>query len=482
MSGAIMKMSKVDSGIVSPIIKAKYLSEPALCFADGVHHVDPKIGILTSGPKSFSPYANHPSLVRVGVIGTAETIDKAMAWIVRGTHGIDGDAEYVQFPGCQKDRGFRSELLFSDDWLAQLTQSEVRAVLNHRTTQQKFDSLLGLLDGKLNILASKDRVPEYVVLALPAELYMQCRTAKSSLHGAQRVHRDLRRAFKSLAMKYRLATQILRQQTIEDETGDVLSKIYWNFFTGLYFKAGGYPWGPVGLTHDTCYMGISFYHPIDAEDSRIRTSLVQAFDENGDGLVLRGPDFIWDVHKHQSRSPHLMPEQAFELTELALARYQSEIGHSPKRVVVHKTSRYWNAEKTGFVEAFSSKVDRFDLVALSAQSSVRLLTTNKYPALRGTLFSVGNIDHLYTTGYIAELGQYHGLHVPAPIYIADHVGQDTSREELAREILILTKMNWNSAVLGGLMPITVRFSRLVGDIMREIPSHQHPLPQYRYYM
>jgi hypothetical protein len=49
-----------------------------------------------------------------------------------------------------------------------------------------------------------------------------------------------------------------------------------------------------------------------------------------------------------------------------------------------------------------------------------------------------------------------------------------------REILILTKMNWNSARLGGLMPITLRFSRLVGDIMREIKDWE-PLTNFKYY-
>jgi hypothetical protein len=43
-------------------------------------------------------------------------------------------------------------------------------------------------------------------------------------------------------------------------------------------------------------------------------------------------------------------------------------------------------------------------------------------------------------------------------------------------------MNWNSANFGGLLPITLRFSRLVGDIMKEIPRSVDPLPQFKYYM
>lgn len=83
---------------------------------------------------------------------------------------------------------------------------------------------------------------------------------------------------------------------------------------------------------------------------------------------------------------------------------------------------------------------------------------------------------------VAELQQAHGTHVPSPIQISDHVGYDTPRETILKEILILTKMNWNSSRLGGLFPITMKFSRLVGEIMREIGPDREPLPQMKYYV
>jgi hypothetical protein len=92
------------------------------------------------------------------------------------------------------------------------------------------------------------------------------------------------------------------------------------------------------------------------------------------------------------------------------------------------------------------------------------------------------MDFLYTNGFIAELSEFHGVHVPAPIRITDHIGQDTSRERLLREILLLTKMNWNSARLGGELPITLRFSEVMGEIMQEIPEDREPLPQFKYYV
>ncbi|MFM9264946.1 argonaute/piwi family protein [Tychonema sp. BBK16] len=465
-----------------PKISCQYLGEPLLCFADGKQHIDPKFGVLNFGPKSYSPIKRHPSLVRVGFIGSAETIEIAKQWMEKTAQGVLGDDKHPAFPGFQKERGFFSELVFDDAWIGQLNRSEIEDVLKIKSERECFEAAVKLLESKLNLLSRKDQPPEYVVVALPEQLSKKCRVADYKDTELGDIHMDLRRAFKSVAMKYRIPTQLLNMETVNGRDKDHQSKIAWNFFTGLYFKAGGFPWGPVGLQPGSCYIGISFYRPLGSTFSTMQTSLVQAFDEHGDGLVLRGHEFTWDSKKEGTKSPHLTEEQAIRLVDMVLARYQEEMGQRPKRVVVHKTSRYWPAEKSGFEQALQKYVSQYDLLALIPQNTVRLLIANKYPPLRGTRFTVEDIDYLYTTGFIAELNQFHGMHVPSPIQIADHIGYDTPRETLLKEILILTKMNWNSSRLGGLLPITIRFSRLVGDIMREIPADREPLSNFKFYM
>jgi hypothetical protein len=285
-----------------------------------------------------------------------------------------------------------------------------------------------------------------------------------------------------MAMKFKKPTQILLETTTGLATKsrklDHKSVIAWNLFTGLYSKVDGLPWSPVGLPPSSCFIGISFFRPL-GEASNLRTSVVQAFDENGEGLVLRGHDFHWDETR-EGRSPHLSEELAGELIGMVLHLYQEERKQMPQRVVVHKTSRYEPREQAGF-EAALSKVSQYDLVALSSSSEVRLIRAGQYPPLRGTAFTVGDTSYLYTSGYLPILGRYPHGHVPSPLQIADHVG-DTSRTQLLRESLVLTKMNWNSANFSGLMPITLRFSRLVGDILREVPTEQIPERKYKYYM
>ena len=465
-----------------PTIACRYLPEPLLVFGDGGKHIDPKAGIAAYGPRSYLPARRHPRTVRVGLIGTADTIEKAHQWLVTNAEGVAGDAKHSEFPGYQADRGFFSSLDFDDTWVETISQSELQTLLTIRLARERFQAAIDMLESKLQLLAERDLPPEYVVLGLPDELVQRYGVVDYTDKVAGAIHRDLRRAIKAVAMRHRLPTQLFRQQTMEGRDPDHPSKIAWNYFTGLYFKAGGIPWGPIGLTPDTCYVGISFYRPLGSTPATLQTSLVQAFDEHGDGLILRGHDFEWDADKEGSRAPHLTEEQAKDLIQLVLTRYQQEMKRVPRRVVVHKTSRYWPKEREGFQAALRDKATFYDLLALESQSTVRLMTPNTYPPLRGTAFSVGELDFLYTTGYLAALQEFHGMHVPAPLQIADHVGQDTPRETLLKEILILSKMNWNAARLGGHLPITLKFSRLVGEILREIPTDQDPLPQFKFYM
>jgi hypothetical protein len=73
-------------------------------------------------------------------------------------------------------------------------------------------------------------------------------------------------------------------------------------------------------------------------------------------------------------------------------------------VIAWATSRYWPDERDGFRAAIESRAHRYDLMALEPQSAVQLIPVSKYPPLRGTRFTVGDLDYLYTTGYIAALG------------------------------------------------------------------------------
>lgn len=467
----------------SASVRCELFEEPSLEFASSRLHLCPKRGITIFGPRSLDMGKRHPDIIRVGFVGTGETIDAAVRWLELCADGVEGDKANFRFPGFKQDRGFFSGLSFEEEAVERLTVRELDALICPRTRRERFEQTVALLDDKLRLLSERDRQPDYVVLALPDELVKAQGRVDYFEKQSGEVHRDLRRAIKASAMKYRLPTQILLQRTTGAGPGskdvDHLSKCAWNFFTGLYYKTGGVPWIPAGLGNGTCYVGISFHQLLGSKNSGYFTGLAQAFDEQGNGLVLRGQDFVWDTSKH-GNSAHMPAPIAEELVSRVLKRYRDELKQSPRRVVIHKTTEYWPDERAGLQSALKS-VDQFDLVAVRPTEDIRLFRDALYPILRGSHVSLGDMHLLYTTGYISALQAFPHGHVPLPLKLTDHLG-DSSISTVLRELMVLTKMNWNSANFGGLLPITLRFSKLVGEIMKEIPNGVEPLPQFKYYM
>ena len=466
-----------------PRIRASYIDEPALEFAGGQHELDQKRGLAKYGPASLGT-PRHPSAIKLGFIGSGQSVEKARAWFRHAAEGVAGDIEsgLPAFPGFAEDRGFFCELVDADEHVEVITTREVDDIAGQKKVADRFQTAVDLLSEKMRMLRQQDNRPDVVILALPDTLLAHTKKAKFHDPVLGQVLRDFRRALKAELMRHDIPTQILLERVSGAEPGDRgldhASRVAWNLCTSLLFKGGGVPWRPVGLRPDTCYIGVSFHRPLGSTNTNLQSSVAQAFDENGTGLVLRGPDFPWDP-REGGPTPHLNEEQATALIDLVLRRYKQETKRAPARVVIHKTSRFTVEERAGFKAALGA-ITEFDLVAVHPSSEVRLLRAGKYPPLRGTLFSVADLHYLYTTGYIRAIEAYPHGHVPSPLQIADHHG-DSSPEAVAREILLLTKMNWNSAGFAGSQPITVRFSRLVGDIMREVPHDREPQPQFKFY-
>ena len=59
---------------------------------------------------------------------------------------------------------------------------------------------------------------------------------------------------------------------------------------------------------------------------------------------------------------------------------------------------------------------------------------------------------------------------------------EQSAEQHAREILALTKLNWNNSRLDGREPITMRAARSIGTILRHIAPTGSVGGRYAFYM
>ena len=215
-------------------------------------------------------------------------MEAAQGYLSTVVDGVDGDDRHAPFPGCGADRGFRTELRTDEATVELITRRESEDIRRLRRSRERFETLLSLLNSKLTLLRGRDHPLDYVVLALSDDLYRRCRTVDYVQEKVGQVHRDLRRCFKVLAMRSRLATQILLDSTTtagEASTRrggrqlDHPAVVAWNLFTGMYFKVEGLPWAPTGLSPGSCFIGVAFFRPLGS-GTELRTSVVQAFDES----------------------------------------------------------------------------------------------------------------------------------------------------------------------------------------------------------
>jgi hypothetical protein len=183
----------------------------------------------------------------------------------------------------------------------------------------------------------------------------------------------------------------------------------------------------------------------------------------------------------KDRQPHMDADAAYALIKNAIENYRREHHNSPARVVVHKSSSFNAAEKEGTKKALGEfQIDNIDLLNLDT-SFTRLARNGYYPTLRGTGWLMDDERTLlYTNGTVQLYEEYPGLYVPRTLLI-HHDECVSDRLALAKEILALTKMNWNNSQITALHPITLRASRQVGRIIKYVnePDSQ---ANYRFFM
>lgn len=211
----------------------------------------------------------------------------------------------------------------------------------------------------------------------------------------------------------------------------------------------------------------------------MRTSLAQIFDELGNGLILRGTPIEIDKN---DRVPRLSAEQAHDLLIAALNEYRVALRTFPARVVIHKSSNFTEEEIDGLeAAAREMKIDAVDFVTVM-DSKLRLFRDGNYPPFRGTFAPLDEQRHLlYTRGSVWYYQTYPGLYVPQPIELRI-VQSEESPSFIAKEILGLTKMNWNNTQFDGKYPVTLGCSRKVGEIMKYLKESDTPQIRYGFYM
>jgi hypothetical protein len=209
----------------------------------------------------------------------------------------------------------------------------------------------------------------------------------------------------------------------------------------------------------------------------VRSSLAQAFSSDGEGFAIRGEGV--PIEPRQGRNAHLSEQQAYALGRSILAEYELRTGVAPLRIVLHKTSHFDEAERSGFMAALRD-TPVLSMVTL-VPSSFRLVRYGTYPPKVGTVCTV-NDDRLFlfTSGFTPEVGTYPGPHVPQPFEVRC-IGAGGAMLA-AQDVLNLTRMNWNTADIRGKWPVSLSFARRVGGILDEYGEDELTDSSFRYFV
>ncbi len=517
------------------MIKIEHIKEPNIEFSDDFLCDDPKMGISTTGFYSLSN-KSHKSEIHYAVIGTKASIEKTIDWISEFSKFIESGDKKVKikneteiedgeikslfddddifdnndeeikeynernkrlnpdFPGFNKSSCFKSEFLNDETNNFTIKKKDIDEIIkNNATLFEKQNAIIELYyEEYINLIENSFNKPDICFVVLPSNVFKKL---GSIPFGKQKI--NFRRKLKAKLLEHssRIPTQIILEETIAGTKKQMQDKsmVAWNFSVAQYYKtSNSIPWILTEIDKNSCFVGISFHKIINSENNILRSSVAQAFNREGKGLIFVGKQFEWNVAKTKVAAPHLTYEYANELIKNILTNYIKINKHTPSRVVIHKTTDFWNyvvskdySEVEGIREGVRKVIGNdaeIDFVTIKS-SKIKLLRTNGiYPVLRGTLMKLDDYSGiLYTTGYIPYYETFPGMHIPMGLEI-NITHSESSIREISKEILALTKLNFNNCNYYDSLPITIRFAQKVGEIIQYLPDNVSPPTKYYYYM
>ncbi len=479
-------------------MKFHFIDEPKLEFGEGTH-LCPRAGITNYGVYDLK-LSDRREKIFVGAVGTNETLEKLNDWLGKCSEYIPAKPDAAQpnlfpaFCGFNLETGFRAEFSHDSRIMRALRNSDLEKILKIEDWNKRVENAVKLYYDQIRFLA-QNRTVDVIVCIIPDELYDQVakETSKPLEENLKSIEEEqeedflesnFRRALKAAAMHLAVPLQLVREISFEakvKEQQDEATKA-WNFCTALYYKANRQtvPWRLVTDPNkpSACFVGISFYRSRDKKT--LNTSLAQVFDELGNGVILRGTPVEIDK---QDKRPHLSEAQSYELLKTALEEYSNAMNTAPGRLVLHKSSKFNEAEISGFESATGEmRVQSTDFITI-LDSDFRLFRKGIYPPYRGSQIEFERKLHaLYTRGSVKYYRTQTSLYIPQPLEIRI-VKSEESANTICNEIIGLTKMNWNNTQFDGKYPITIACARKVGEVMKYLTEKDaEPQISYSFYM
>ena len=477
-----------------------FIKEPQLIFGNNNKCEESKGGLFLYGPYGkYSGGEPTPIVADVGIVGTSKSISATTNFFNHIRNHIPAaSVGGIHFPGLGVEGKLHFDIKFDEQWQELISTSDISEFKQIEKREDRIDYFLELIERKIKSIHSKQPNPTLTICALPLEMIRMLKTPEQKGYHITVTHRrfgkegataqqlkgdyDLHNIIKVFGIKYEMPTQLLLPHTLDitrvREVQDLATRA-WNISMALYYKAKGIPWKIAQLEPGTCYAGISFYRELDDEGQpSMRASIAHLFLHTGECLVLTGEPFRWEESR---TSPSLTEEQAQSIRTQLVEAYRSTHDQEPSRLVIYKKSIFSSEEKNGFLNGNDS-VRQVDLLTVKS-SSIDWYRNGKWPILRNTVIKCPGQEYfIFTLGFIQEMQTFPKPGIPIPIRV-QVANLDSSETKMCKEILALSKLNWNNTDFSDQFPVTLSVSKTISEILSEARAREiKPTNQYRYYM
>lgn len=517
----------------------KHIKEPKLTFGNGQTAEDPRDGLMLFGPNEQFKRNS----IKAGVVATKDGLEKYKGFVRRLQspifsrkimYGKEYDNE-VQRPSYT---GF--EATFGIEWNEEPVLKkylDVSTIENILSIDRKPERTRKLVDYYTNkIIESRGRDDKQIdiwFVVVPRSVYMECRynskgkdiSSKEkkqiellklgqvslfeefdeellALEKLKDDSTDFHNLIKAELLKNKIQSpiQVIVEPTLEFKDklllkqlgDDMKAHLAWTQSVAVYYKLGNKPWLLNDVRKDVCYLGLIFKRVPDKSNKRSVCSAAQMFLEDGDGSIFRGN--IGLFKSEDSIGYHLDAESAEKLLDMALTDYFESQGNYPKELFIHGRVQFNDEEWMGFLNAIEKHKANTQLNGILIKDTrsddrrkLKLFKEtfgqkNNYGVMRGLGWMINDESgYLFTRGYIPRLGSTNHLETANPLYIEINKGA-AKIETVMQDVLALTKLNYNACIYGDGLPVTLRFSDLIGNILTATKNWESEMRQFKYYI
>jgi len=153
-------------------MNADFFHEPNLEFGVG-KHIDIKFGLMNYGPLDFQ-VTTAPKKIKLGIIGTPETIEGVQKWIEKCRNGVPAKKSkrpnlFPRFPGFGKEMMLCADFVFDSQLCRVIPERKFIELCKPPRTDDALRAIADLFLSEMEYLAQKNTA-DILVCAYPFTL------------------------------------------------------------------------------------------------------------------------------------------------------------------------------------------------------------------------------------------------------------------------------------------------------------------------